>query len=464
MLSFGVIGVSIRGGNVSLLEALTISETARTERLRELKEACGFAEMVYLQTCNRVEFYYIGRPGLTTTEARNHLLDNILRDKDKVAFEPADLFCHGSFRALRHLNRVSASLDSMMVGEAQILGQVKEALGSAQAAGLAGPHLGAIFSEAFRVAKKVRRETPMGQHAVSMINLLHGAIARHLEGLDAPVIAVVGVGPMSVKLAEHLRQGSPATLLFVNRTVAKAEELAARFRGQAISLADFITAPPAVDVIFSATSAEQMIVDRAAGDRVAAARSADRRPLLVIDFAIPRDIDPAVGTIPGIRYVDIPHFREIADQNRRERFKAVDAAERIIDEAIGRAHRNHAQQQFRPIMASTLNEGLAYAQAGLGKLFATKLTHLDGRDQEVIAHWVKKLVHYTNQLPLTALAEQTDTARGDCAYLAGYGCVRTRSETVISVEHPAANRCGRQSGSSCLAESRLHHHSGSRDT
>jgi len=113
-------------------------------------------------------------------------------------------------------------------------------------------------------------------------------------------------------------------------------------------------------------------------------------------------------------------------------------------------------------MASTLNEGLAYAQAGLGKLFGTKLTHLDEHDQEVIAHWVKKLVHYTNQLPLTALAEQTDTARGDCAYLAGYGCVRTRSETTISIDHPAANRCARNNGGGCLSESHPHHHSESR--
>jgi glutamyl-tRNA reductase len=457
MLSFGVIGVSIRAGNVDLLEALAVPQDFRAARLLKLKEACGLSELISVQTCNRAEFYVVTAPGVAVIEARNRLLDFFLKKNAKVPFEPSDLYCHGAFRALRHLYRVAASLDSMMVGEAQVLGQVKEALHWAQEEGLAGSRLATIFAEAFRVAKKVRRETEMGRHAVSMINLLHSAVSEHIEGVAAPTVALVGVGPMTVKLAGHLRDKvADAKLIIVNRTVAKAKKLAEQFGATALALESFLENPPAIDVLFTATSAEEPVVDPVAATRLLAARGKSDSSLVMIDFAMPRDIDPAVGEMPGVRYIDIPFFRGIADANRRERFKAVDAAERIIDESIGRAHRNHAQQQFRPIIASTLNEGLAYAQAGLGRLFGTKLAHLDARDQELIDHWVKKLVHYTNQLPLTALAEHTNTARGDCAFLAGYGCIRTRSETRIDVDPPVANRCSQADGGPCRADAQTH--------
>ncbi|MCH8990735.1 MAG: hypothetical protein IIA44_03160, partial [Acidobacteria bacterium] len=146
MLSFGIVGVSIRGGNVDLLEAFTIPEPGRVQRLHQLKKACGFDELVAIQTCNRAEFYFIGEAGTSANESRNRVLDFFLSQTDGVSFEPSDLYCHGSFRALRHLYRVAASLDSMMVGESQILGQVKQALNDAQAQNLAGARLAGVFT------------------------------------------------------------------------------------------------------------------------------------------------------------------------------------------------------------------------------------------------------------------------------------------------------------------------------
>lgn len=465
MLSLGIVGVSFRGGNVDLLEAFTIPERGRVERLRQLKEACGFEELVALQTCNRAEFYFVGEAGASANDSRNRVLDFFLSQTAKLSFEPSDIYCHGSFRALRHLCRVAASLDSMMIGEPQILGQVKQALRDARAYDLSGAQLADVFTEAFRVARKIRRETPMGRCTVSMANLLHGVISEHLEGVSSANIAIIGVGPMSVKLARHLQEKTDTRLCFVNRTVAKAEALAAEHGGRAISLDDFLARPPAVDVVFTATGSEVPLIDRAAGRRLVAASSNGKTDILLIDFAIPRDIDAAVGDLAGVRCLAIPHFRTIAEQNRRERFQAVDAAERIIDEAIGRAHRNYVEQQFRPIMASTLSEGLAYAQAGLGRLFARKLSHLASDDRAVIEHWVNQLIRYTNQLPMTALAEQTDTAHGDCSSLAGYGCVRTRPETTINADHPGANRCSMEEGGPCREDEHVHahHHPGAAD-
>jgi glutamyl-tRNA reductase len=452
MLSLGVIGVSVRaGGNIPLLEALVIPEAERRERLIELKKSCGFAELVPIYTCNRSEFYYIGAEKPAGVDFRNRLLDFFFCSHRQITFEPGDIGCLAAFRALRHLYRVTSSLDSMVVGEAQILGQVKEAVADAEAMGLAGPRLSGIFADAFRVARKIRRETPLGKYAVSMVNLLLDTISTHVAGYSNPRVAIVGVGPMSIKLGAHLRDAGAPELLFVNRTLARATELATRFGGGALSLDEFLTVPPAVDVLFTSTGSEQPIFTRSIGERLAAARrGAADRGLLIIDLAVPRDVDPAIAGVSGITCLDIPHFRAIADQNRRERFQAVDAAERMIDQAIGRAHKLNAQREFQPVLSASLNESLAYAEAGMQRLFANRLPHLPDPDREAVAHWVRQLVQYTNQLPLAALAEQADIARSECALLAGYDCVEARCGEVGEVDHPAIHRCAVREGGACL--------------
>src|SRR3990172_10422621 len=193
MISFGVIGASVRGGSLRLLEALSVPSDSRAEVLAALKDACGFAELTPVFTCNRVEFYYIAGEGTAGTAYRNKLLDFFLRGRDKVDFGPADIYSYSAFRALKHLYRVSASLDSMVVWEAQILGQVKDALVEARSSGLIGPRLDAIFAGAFSVAKKIRRETPLGEHAVSMATLVSAAVDEHLAKWGPASVAVVGV-------------------------------------------------------------------------------------------------------------------------------------------------------------------------------------------------------------------------------------------------------------------------------
>ncbi|MEW5700999.1 MAG: glutamyl-tRNA reductase [Candidatus Zixiibacteriota bacterium] len=450
MLRFGVIGVSVRsGGNIPLLEALTVPEAEKRERLAALKESCGFREVVPLYTCNRSEFYYIADSGAGIAY-RNRLLDFFLSGRERVAFEPAEISSLTAFRALRHLYRVTSSLDSMVVGEAQILGQVKEAVAFAEEAGLSGPELSAVFADAFRVARKIRRETPIGQYAVSMVNLLLDTISGRVSQRPHPRVVIVGVGPMSIKLGAHLRDAGATTMLFVNRTKARADELAARFGGASLSLEEFLAAPPAHDVLFTSTGSERPIFTRAFGERLIGLRGSVDPGVLIIDLAVPRDVDPVIGDLAGITYLDIPHFRSIADHNRRERFHAVDAAERMIDQAIGRAHKLNAQREFKPVLSSSLNESLAFAESGMRRLFASRLAHLPDTDRDAIAHWVRQLVQYSNQLPLAALAEQADIARSECALLAGYDCVEERADEDGDPDHSVAHRCAVREGGTCL--------------
>ncbi len=451
MISFGVIGASIRGGSLRLLEAMTVPADSRATVLTALKEACGFAELTPVFTCNRVEFYYVAQEGPAGNVYRNRLLDFFLRDREKVEFGPADIYAYSAFRAVKHLYRVSASLDSMVVGEAQILGQVKDALVEARTLNLIGPRLEAIFAEAFRVAKKIRRETPLGEHAVSMATLVSTAVDEHLAKWGSSAVAIVGVGPMAGKLADHLRTQDGIKIIFVNRTVAKAQTLAEQYSGRAVSLDQFLAQPPDVDIIFSSTSSADPLFDQEKIDRIRWERNA-LSPLLLIDLAIPRDFDPVVGKSPNVILRDIPYFQTIADTNRRARFVAVDQAEQIVELEIARAHRENAERQFRPVFASTLSEALAYARTGLDKLFATRLDHLSADDRAAISYWVEKLVRYTNQLPVGALAEQADTSRGDCSMIAGYGCMQTRPMPQVQTDDPLANRCAQKQGRACILD------------
>lgn len=446
MMSFGVIGVSVRGGNLPLLESLVVPDAERRERFNALKEFCNFAELVPVYTCNRSEFYYVTSERPAGLEFRNRLLDFFLRDKS-VNFEHNDITSLVAFRALRHLYRVTASLDSLVVGEAQILGQVKTSLAQAEEMGISGPRLANVFSDAFRVSKKVRRETPLGEYAVSMVNLVMESIETHVEGIKNPSISLVGVGPMNVKLAGALRDRGYSNFVFVNRTEAKAAELALQFGGVSRSLESFLQGPSQADVIFTSTGAPDPIFTTHTMARIAASHD----NLLVIDLAVPRDVDPAVGTIANVKVADVAFFRTQAEENRRERFRAVDAAERIIDQAIGRAHMMNAQRSFQPVMASALNEGLAYAETQMRRLFETRLSHLSATDREAVAHFVRQLVQYSNHLPMEALAQQSDIGREDCSLLAGYDCVEERCGAE-DAEHPAANRCAMRESGVCLGK------------
>ena len=451
MISFGVIGASIKTGNVDLLSTLTVPEADRPAVLANLKEACGFAELVAVFTCNRVEFYFETEGDRPSVSNRNRLLDFFLRGKNKVTIEPSDVYFHSTFRALQHLFRVAGSLDSMVVGEAQILGQVKQALCDAQNAGLCGQRLTGTFTEAFRVAKKIRRETTLGQKSVSMVSLVLDAVNEYVEKHGKSTVAIVGVGPMSVKLAGHLKDNPGIEFFFVNRTVSKAAAVAAEFNCRALSLDDFTVSPVAADIIFTSTGAPHPIFNRAAIERLQSARGSDV-PLLVIDLAIPRDVDAKASEVANVRCLDIPYFQATADRNRRARFVAVDQAERIVDTEVGRAHRANAERQFRPVFSAALNEGLAYAHAGLERLFSAKLGHLSDSDRSAISHFTDKLVRYANHLPVSALAEQADTYHGNCSMIAGFGCMQTRAVDAVESDHPSANRCARTEGKACILE------------
>jgi len=405
MLRLGLVGVSIHNAPLELLSGMTIPREERAEQLRQLADQCGFEELVYIATCNRVEFVFRTGGEIPIHVSRNRILDFFFSGTQKVQFQPENFYFSQGVEAARHLFSVASALDSLVIGEAQILGQVKEAFSDAEATGLVGDSLRRVFQDAFRCAKKVRRETEIGTKSVSMVNLASAFIGEFIAEAPSCRVALVGVGPMTVKLAEAFRKQGVQDIYFVNRTVEKAQELAEQWTGTAVSMADFLTTPPAVDCVCTATAASDIIFDREETEAILAAGDPNR-PFLYVDLAIPRDVSDDVAEIANVRVCHLGTLRDISQKNRRERFKAADRAREIIGEEVGRFHKEVVEVTLAPLFDETHAQANSFACNGLEGLFSGKLAHLNEADKDAIRYWVmNKLVPQVIHMPVKKIAD-----------------------------------------------------------
>jgi glutamyl-tRNA reductase len=240
-------------------------------------------------------------------------------------------YTHRGEDAVRHVFRVAASLDSMVVGEAQILGQMRRAHLRAQDLGLAGPSLDRLFHAALRCARRVRSESRLGAGAVSVASLAAGSVVTAQKPRDA-LLVFVGSGPITSKVAMFLHGRGYTKMLFVNRTPSKVEALARRYGAPVMSLDAFRSVPPRADVLVSATSAPDVLFDRDTLAPALRGRSG-LDPLLIVDLAVPRDSDPALHASDAVRIVTIDDLRVEAQHNVERRAKAIEAAKPLVSAA-----------------------------------------------------------------------------------------------------------------------------------
>ena len=332
-----VVGVSHRTAPLEVREALAFPKERLAEALTRARDEAGLDEAMILSTCNRVEVYGRARgdgsQGADTVPAIEAFL---------AAFHgrsPHDLgdavYRLAGAEAVRHAFRVAASLESMVVGEPQILGQVKEAYSAAEAAGTLGSTLNALRNRSLAAAKRARTETGIGHNAVS-ISHVAVELARKIFGdLRDKNVLLVGAGKMSALAARHLvRSGARATVLG-GRTFDKAAELAAALGGRAAPLESLRNEMAAADIVISGTGAAGIVIHH---DDVVAARAArkgrHRRPLFLIDIAVPRDIEASVAAIGGVFLYDLDDLRAVAEANLRERRKEAAAAESLVEREV----------------------------------------------------------------------------------------------------------------------------------
>ncbi|MCL2503804.1 MAG: glutamyl-tRNA reductase [Coriobacteriia bacterium] len=326
-----LVGLSHKTAPVAIRERLTFPAQQLPDALGRLCALDTVAEAVVVSTCNRTEIYAVtsadanGPEAVTSFIADYHGLDQ----QELTRY----LYTLEGEAVVKHLFCVASSLDSMVLGEAQILGQVKEAYESAFANHACGRIFNRLFRQSFEVGKRVRTETDIGENAVSISYAAIELAKRVFETLEGRCVLVVGAGKMSELTAKHLVSNGVGRVLVANRTFERAEELARRFGGEAIPYDMLFERMAEADIVISSTAATQYVITR---DEVARVVRHRRDPLFLIDIAVPRDIDPACANIADVFLYDIDALNNVVTANLEERMVEAKRAEAIIkDEIVG---------------------------------------------------------------------------------------------------------------------------------
>ncbi|HLA11986.1 MAG TPA: glutamyl-tRNA reductase [Pyrinomonadaceae bacterium] len=331
-MSIVLVGVNHKTAPVEMRELLAFSEEACTEGLRLLVDGEVVREGLIVSTCNRVEVV-----AATTTEKMQEGTERISDFLSVSRNLPRDFFYDHVYNrteedAVRHLFRVTSSLDSMVVGEPQVLGQVRRAYSLALEAGTAGRVLNRLVHHAFHVAKRVRTETGIAANAVSISYMAVELGKKIFNTLKGHSVLLIGGGEMAELSARHLINAGAEGVLIANRTVETAERLAAEFNGTAISLNDLPDYLAEADIVICSTGAEDYVVTEALARKALEERR--NRPAFFIDISVPRNVDPAIGELPNMFVFDIDDLEAVVTSNIREREKEAERAELIVESEI----------------------------------------------------------------------------------------------------------------------------------
>ena len=330
MLDIILLGVNHKTAPVALRECLAISTDETSAALKAFQNLGSIREVVLFSTCNRVEVLMVSQDKSNAVETVKSFLSQ-LKQLPVSEFEKS-LYIHVGDDAVRHVFRVAASLDSMLVGEPQILGQIKEAYQMATQNKTSGVLLNKLLHRTFFVAKRVRTETRIGDRAVS-VSYAAVELGRKIFGtFEGKKVLLIGAGEMAELAVEHLIRNNTGAILVANRTFESGMNLAKRFNGQVIRFEEIQDALGQVDIIISSTGSPNYIVTR---DHVKGIiRRRRNRPLFFIDIAVPRDIDPEINRLANSYVYDIDDLKGIIDENIQDRNKEAIKGERIIDEAV----------------------------------------------------------------------------------------------------------------------------------
>ncbi len=343
-----LVGISHRSAPVEVRERMSLHESRLSAALSDLVARDGIREALILSTCNRVDLAAAGEEGqeaeptLRQFLAEYHRYDPTAHDRHLYWYRNADV--------VRHLFRVACSLDSMIVGEPQILGQFKQAYLAAREAGALSGVLRDISEQALAVGRRVRRETELGASAVS-VSYAAVELARKIFGtLQGKTIFILGAGKMSELAARHLVSSGASSILVANRTFSRAEELAAAFGGTAVQFDDVLNHLQRADIVISSTGSPDFVVTRAAAEALLAGRK--QRPMFFIDIAVPRDIDPAVNDLDNAFVYDIDDLEQVVKENLAERRREAARAEKIVEEEVERTLRRLASRELAPTIVA----------------------------------------------------------------------------------------------------------------
>jgi glutamyl-tRNA reductase len=401
----GIVGTSYRTTSVETLAEAALPIDFRDENLVELARLSGFSELVYLGTCNRVEFYFRGETRIHTNQLMFHLrrsLDDLTDGQCQLPDEER-LYVHFGRSAVRHLFRVTAGLDSMMVGEAQILGQTKEAHQIAHDLGLLSGILDQTFHEAFHLAKRIRNETELARRPVSLVTLVERTLHDHLADSAEPVL-ILGAGEMAGQTLKLIRSGDPDRQVIVaNRHPERASAMVAGdASAEARPLTEVQADPPRTSLVAAVTSSEEPILD---ADQVAAIRSQlpEDEHLLLVDLAMPPNVHPSARELDGVEVHGIEEMRDEAERNRQLRLAEMNRCEGLVEHQLETLRRHLLDRELSPVARGLHQSFGEVADRSLKHALGKDLAHLDESDRLALEKLVRDMTKRMVQAPLRGL-------------------------------------------------------------
>lgn len=405
-MSVIVVGLNHRTAPVEVLERATVPSSQLVKALDALACSENLAEVVVLSTCNRIEVY-----------ARAALFHPAVQDvveflADQSSLSPDELadhvYTYYDDAAIAHLFGVAAGVDSMIVGEGEILGQVREAWLVAEREGRAGSMLPRIFRHAVEVGKRSRTETGIGRHAASVASAAVSLAGQTLGTLEGRRVLVLGAGEVGEGTTVALAGAGVSEVVVANRTGARAHELARRVRGRAIPLDDVADAMVATDVLLCTTSASDVILERGDVEQVMERR--DGRALLIVDVAVPRDVDPGVRQVFGVTVLDIDDLKAFAEQSLEQRRREVTKVRRIVAEELERLQIERTAREVAPVITAMRERADSIRAAELER-FAHRLSSLTAEQRDAVVALTQGIQNKLLHDPTIRLKDSAGTGR-----------------------------------------------------
>jgi glutamyl-tRNA reductase len=394
-MNLHLIGVNHKTAPVELREQLAIPDKKLPEALHQLMAVSGVKEALILSTCNRVEV--LAHTSNGSTDLRGFLRRHFTLEPS--SYEP-HLYEFAELDVVRHIFRVASSLDSMVVGEPQILGQVKQAYATARAAGTVQSHLDLLLTRAFAVAKRVRTETAVGSSSVSVAACAVDLAEKIFSSLQGKQVCLVGAGKMSELAAKHLLARGAGPIFVANRTYERAQKLAESFGGEAIRFDDLYDYCERADIVITSTGAPVAIFRREHGERFLSRRK--NRPMFFIDIAVPRDVDPEMNKLDGIFTYNIDDLQQAVTSHTAERSKEAQRAESIVDDEVERFQARLQTLHVVPAIVSLQDYVETIRQAELERIRG-RLGQLSSDQEQALEALTRGIVNKILHTPITRL-------------------------------------------------------------
>ncbi len=390
------VGLSHKTAPVELRERLAIPQERVEEEVQRLHREGEIPECLLLSTCNRVEAY----AGVRDVDAGVESLEHFFARHANGSDVGPHLYRHTGAEAVDHLFRVASSLDSMVVGEPQILGQLKDAFHAAHRAGTTGSILHHAVERALSTAKRVRTETAIARSAVSISFAAVELAKKIFDRLDDKTVMLIGAGEMAELAAQHLLSAGVTHILVTNRTYSRAVALAERFRGSAIRYEDYKNSLVRTDIVIASTGAPHYILGHHDMARVMHERR--YRSVFLIDISVPRNLDPNIERLDNCYVYDIDDLQQVVDTNKEERLKESERAAEIIREEVARFERWLRGRAGAPQIVALRSSVEQMRDAELARAL-DRLKHLPKEDRQVVYELARGLTNKFLHAPTVAL-------------------------------------------------------------